>query len=132
MGTDRKTILLIDDEIGFHELFRYLIEPLGIQLQSAFNGVEGLECSSKKDYVVIFLDMHMPKMVGTEVLKRIHAMKPRQPVVMLSSNSDPTHVLEQQARQIGIEAFLEKPFEADRVLAIIAKLTGLIAKPPTP
>lgn len=75
--------------------------------------------SSRKDYAIIFPDIHMPKMQGTEVLRKIKEMKPYQRVALLSSNSDPTHLLEEKANTIGIEACLEKLFDTERILAIV-------------
>lgn len=114
----------MDDEPGFHELFRYLLAPLGVKVHSAYDGVSGLECSADKDYGIIFLDIHMPKMLGTDVLGRIKEMKPYQRVVLLSSNSDPAHSSEERAKALGIEACLEKPFNADRIVAIVDKIMG--------
>lgn len=125
MEPREKEVLLIDDEPGFHELFGYLLEPRGIKIDSAYDGLEGLGCSSRKDYAIIFLDIHMPKMLGTDVLRKIKEMKPYQRVVLLSSNSDPTHLLEEKANSVGIEACLEKPFDTDRVLAIVERIMGV-------
>jgi len=122
MPAETAAVLLIDDELGFHELFRYLLEPQGIKIDSAYDGVEGLGCSSRKDYAIIFIDIHMPKMLGTEVLKKIKEMKPNQKVVLLSSDSDPTYLLEENAKAMGIEACLEKPFDTDHVIAIVDRI----------
>lgn len=58
MESHEKEVLLLDDEPGFHDLFRPLLAPLG--------------------YAIIFLDIHMPKMLGTDALGKIKEMKPYQ------------------------------------------------------
>ncbi|MBI3549498.1 MAG: response regulator [Elusimicrobia bacterium] len=128
MSEEKKEVLLIDDEPGFHELFRYLLEPLGIAILSAHDGLAGLKVSSQKEYAIIFLDVHMPNMPGTEVLKKIKEMRPLQRVVLLSSDSDPADELEEFSKKMGVDAFLEKPFHPDRVLELVQKIMGVPAR----
>ena len=119
MKTPEKSILIVDDEPGFHDMLRYLLEPLGFIVHSAHDGLEGLECVRRQNYDIIFLDVHMPKMRGPELLKIIKELKPMQFVVMMSSGSDPRQVLEQTAKELGAMACLFKPFEISQVLETI-------------
>ena len=64
-------ILVIDDEQGIRDLFCFLLEPYGFQVFTAEDGIKGIEMVKKDNYDIIFLDIHMPKMQGSEVLKEI-------------------------------------------------------------
>lgn len=120
-----KIVLVVDDEPGFHALFRYLLEPLGVKVCSAHDGQEGWELISKGEYSIVFLDIHMPRMLGTEVLKKIREEKPGQKVIVLSSSCDPRRELENAALDMGMEECLDKPFDADKIVDIVKKTIGI-------
>lgn len=109
-------ILIVDDEQGFHDLFRFILEPLGFTVSSAYNGVEGLERFKERDYDMVFLDVHMPKMTGLELLKLIKGIKPLQLVVIMSSGSDPRQAFEKTAKDLGAVSCMFKPFELDQIM----------------
>jgi CheY-like chemotaxis protein len=115
IGVERN-ILIVDDEQGFHDLFRFILEPLGFTVSSAYNGVEGLERLKERDYDIAFLDVHMPKMTGPELLKLIKGIKPSQVVVIMSSGSDPRQAFEKAAKDMGAAACMFKPFELDQIM----------------
>jgi len=114
-GTERH-ILIVDDEQGFHDLFRFVLEPLRFSVHSAYDGVEGLERFRERDYEMVFLDVHMPKMTGPELMKLLKEIKPLQPVVIMSSGSDPRQVFEKAVKEMGAVACMYKPFELDQVM----------------
>ena len=118
----KKSILLVDDEHGFHDLFRYVIEPLGIDVRSAYDGEAGLTCAVKEEYSLIFLDMHIPKLPGIEILEKVKKEKPDQKVVVISGSPDAEQSLEKRAAELGAAACLRKPFEVSQLLDLIQSL----------
>ncbi|MCB4756603.1 MAG: response regulator [Elusimicrobia bacterium] len=115
-----KAILVADDEPGFQALFRFLLEPKGFTVCSANDGLEAVELFEKQDFALILLDVHMPKMKGPEVLKRIREIKHSQPVVMLSSGADPDKV-NKESTEMGAVACFQKPFDVKDILRVIEK-----------
>lgn len=109
-------ILVVDDEQGFHDLFRFILEPLGFKVSSAYNGLEGLDRLKERDYDIVFLDVHMPKMPGPELLRLIKAIKPLQLVVIMSSGSDSRQAFEKTAKDLGAISCMFKPFELDQIM----------------
>ncbi|HAH31444.1 MAG TPA: response regulator [Elusimicrobia bacterium] len=122
-GSERH-ILIVDDEQGFHDLFRFILEPLGFTISSAYNGLEGLERLKERDYDIVFLDVHMPKMTGTELLKLLREIKPLQLVVVMSSGSDPQQAFEKTARDMGAISCMFKPFELEQIMKNITHING--------
>lgn len=122
MTGTKKHILIVDDEEGFHDLFRFILEPLGFIVHSAYDGVEGRERLKERDYDIIFLDVHMPRMTGPELLKLIKEIKPLQLVVMMSSGSDPSQAVEKAAEALGAAACIFKPFELDQIMENIKRI----------
>jgi CheY-like chemotaxis protein len=116
-----RPVLVVDNEPGFHDLFRFHLEPLGFDVHSAADGVEGLERFRSRAFDIVFSDVHMPRMKGPELLRKIMEIKPGQRVVMMSSASDARFEQERQVRRMGAVACLFKPFELDELMAAIEK-----------
>lgn len=117
-----KRVLVVDDEPGFHDLFRFVLEPLGFAVSSAYDGAEGLARLKERDYGIVFLDVHMPKMTGPELLKLIRGIKPLQPVVIMSSGSDPRRAFEKTAKELGASGCLFKPFELNQLMESLGSI----------
>jgi CheY-like chemotaxis protein len=118
MDSQKRSALVVDNENGFHEILRLVLEPLGFDVHSAFDGVQGLQDFTSRDYDVVLSDVHMPKMQGPELFAHIRRLKPTQPVVMMTSGSDPEGRFE-----LGIQdkkgtdtVCIYKPFEIDEVV----------------
>lgn len=119
-----KKILVVDDELGYREFYKYLLEPLGYHVETAEDGEQGCEMAVKKSYDLILLDVHLPKMIGTEVLKRIKQVRPSQKVVIFSSSSDTTYQFEKEAKELGAFECLYKPVDLEDILDVIKRAIG--------
>lgn len=120
-----KKILVVDDEVGFLDLYRYLLGPMGFDVDTAENGFQGLELFSRGHYDVVILDVHLPIMNGVEVLKKIREIKPDQPVIISSSSSDQSYDLEKQSEKLGITECMCKPVEVEDITRAINKALGI-------
>ncbi|MBN1621976.1 MAG: response regulator [Endomicrobiales bacterium] len=114
-------ILVVDDEAGVRDLITYLLESMGYIIRTAKDGLEAVEIVANEEFDIIFLDVHMPNMKGTEALESIKKIRPKQTVIIFSSSSDPYYVFESQAKQKGAFDCLYKPFELDDLLNVINK-----------
>ena len=112
-------ILIIDDEKGYRDFYRFMLEPLGYEVSSAEDGEQGLNMALAGGYDMIFLDVHMPKMRGPEVLEKIKAANPDQLVVIFSSNSDSDFNFETNAREKGAFDCLFKPVDIEDILKVL-------------
>lgn len=117
-------ILIIDDEKGYRDFYKFILEPMGYAVETAVDGEEGLQMATSRPYDLIFLDVHMPKMKGPEVLARIREIRPEQVVVIFSSSSDPTFSFEKTARELGAFECLYKPVDLDDILKVMKKALG--------
>ncbi len=113
-------ILLVDDS----ELNRFvgseMLRNMGVQdITLAPDGESAILQLQQQDFDVVLLDISMPGMDGFEVTRwlRQHGRNPVVPVIALSG-----HVLEQireEGRQVGMDAFLNKPFEYHELAEVI-------------
>lgn len=116
-----KKILIIDDEQGIRDMFRFLLQRHGFEVYTANDGVEGVMMVEKDNFDIVFLDVHMPRMAGPETLRRIKEIKPNLPVIIFSSSSDSTFAFEEKAVQLGAFACLYKPAEISDIIRVIEK-----------
>ena len=68
--TSRK-VLCIEDEFFIGELYARALTNAGYQIKVVVDGVEGLKEAQTNQYDIILLDLMVPNMTGTEVLKRL-------------------------------------------------------------
>ena len=113
---DEKLLLIVDDDSSVRESMSALLDANGYRVQQAENGQRALELLKKMPHLpcLIVLDLAMPVLDGRGFLKLRAADPILQdiPVVVVSGN--PT------GRRIeGIDAYLRKPVEVDRLIQVI-------------
>jgi len=71
-----KKVLCIEDEHFINELYERALKKAGYQVKMIIDGKRGLHEALTDIYDIILLDIMIPNMTGTEVLKRLRAEKP--------------------------------------------------------
>ncbi|KAA0258808.1 response regulator [Deferribacter autotrophicus] len=106
-------ILAIDDSPTMHRLFKMIFtEENGYQLESAYNGEEGLEILKSFNPDIILLDFIMPKLNGFQFAKLIrNEMNKDTPILLITSRAEDVGTRFQE-RFTNID-FIAKPFQAD-------------------
>ncbi len=114
-------ILIVDDSPIIHNLLRKTLENNGYQVcGDAKNGREGVELFTSLNPDLVFMDITMPIMDGLEAAKKIKGMSPDSKIIMLSAMGD--EEIMAQAKEIGIDIFLKKPFDDYKIVSAISKL----------
>ena len=101
-------ILVIDDEQDIRNLLDTLLRRKGYDVVLAESGRKGLELFRRERPDVIVLDLKMPEMDGLTVLRQIHSLDPKKPVIILTGAG--TAEAEQQVRALGVTEYIEKEF----------------------
>ena len=101
-------ILVIDDEQGIRNLLDTLLRRKGYDVVLAESGRKGLELFRRERPDVVVLDLKMPEMDGLTVLRQIHSLDPKKPVIILTGAG--TAETEQQVRALGVTEYVEKEF----------------------
>lgn len=117
--------LVIDDEIQIRRLLKITLEGNGYRVIEAATGQEGLTEAATKRPDVVLLDLGLPDMDGTEVLKRIREWS-RVPVIVLSVREREEDKV--AALDNGADDYVTKPFSAAELLARL-RVAGRHAKP---
>ncbi|MGC2128601.1 MAG: response regulator transcription factor [Candidatus Aquilonibacter sp.] len=109
----RFKVLVIEDDAAIGRVLQLELEHEGYDVESARDGLEGLEKALKEPDLVI-LDLMLPRMDGLEVCRRIRA-KSRVPIIMLTAKDRvPDRV---SGLDIGADDYLTKPFATEELLA---------------
>lgn len=108
-------LLLIDDEPRIRDFISRALSASGYQIDLADGGVAGLRRALAGDYHLVILDLVMPDMDGTSVLRQLLRDRPDQPVLVLSCLDDVTTKV--ACLELGAQDYLAKPFSLDELLA---------------
>lgn len=105
----QKIILLADDEINLQQLMKITLKSKNYHVETANNGLEGLDKLKTVKPDLIILDMNMPEMGGVEFYRKIcyGTDHPRYPVLVLTARAG----MDQLFKQLNVDGFMVKPFE---------------------
>ena len=112
-------ILAVEDNPANQMVVRCLLEPLGFEIVTADNGLEGVLRFQQERFDMVLMDMQMPVMDGLDSMRRIRAEEARlgserTPIVMLTANT--TEVHHHKAVQAGADHLVSKPVTLDILL----------------
>jgi two-component system, cell cycle sensor histidine kinase and response regulator CckA len=118
----RATILVVDDEELVRNVARVTLERSGYKVLLARDGDEaiGVFAANQAQVSLIVLDMHMPRVNGVEVLRRLRGLDAKAPVLVTSgwSETEVTH----RFHGLEIAGILEKPFTARALVERVREL----------
>ena len=120
--SDAGTVLIVDDESVIRSVFAEFLRSHNYTVLTAENGKQGLATYRKHADTIDFvlLDLTMPVMSGRETLTKLRELEAAVPVLMMSGYGDVEVV--SQITQHERVAFLQKPFELDRLLEAVHSL----------
>ncbi len=114
-------ILLIEDEKDLSMALSELLLCEGFSVDTAYNGIDGLDSALSGIYGVIVLDIMLPKMNGIDVLKEIRKNHISSAVLMLTAKSEMEDKI--TGLRSGADDYLTKPFVTEEFLARIWALS---------
>jgi two-component system OmpR family response regulator len=125
----RMRLLLVDDEERLLAALRRGLMAEGFVVETAANGIEGLQLATFGDFDAVVLDIMLPGLSGFEVVRRLRKADNWVPVLMLSAK-DGEHDLA-DALDDGADDYLTKPFSFVVLLARLRALLrrGVVARP---
>ena len=115
-------VLLVDDEPDILLMLRMSFEDEGHEIVMAADGRMGLERLQEHRPDVVVLDMMMPVVDGWGVLEAKQVEGDTTPVIVVSAKSDPKDC--RRALELGAVEYVVKPFDLDRLLALVTAVAG--------
>ncbi|MBY6128740.1 sigma-54 dependent transcriptional regulator [Qipengyuania aquimaris] len=116
-------ILIVDDERDIRELVAGVLSDEGYECRTAADSVSALDAVDEKRPSLVLLDvwLHGSPMDGLEVLDAIKLREPELPVIIFSGHGNIDTAVSAVSR--GAMDFIEKPFEAERLLHLVERAT---------
>lgn len=114
-------ILIVDDSMTSKKFLRTMLERAGCEIiGEASDGQEGVDKYKELKPDVVTMDITMPIKNGIEALEEIIAYDSNAKVVMVTAAGQNTNIVE--ALKLGAADFIQKPFEIERIAAVIKKV----------
>jgi DNA-binding response OmpR family regulator len=111
METDKKTVLVIDDDTDMNTMICDALEQAGFFPLQAFNGQEALDHHEIYSPDAVLLDIMLPDMQGTEVCRALKARPGKSIIIMVSARTDSSSKLSSYLS--GARRYVTKPFNLD-------------------
>ena len=118
-GGPSKVVLVVDDEPDIRSVVRLALEGKGYAVEEAAHGLAALHAASRRMPNVVVLDLRMPVMDGHQFIaawRQVAAPAPV-PVVAISAHEHPA-----STEELGVEAFLPKPFDLGALVGTVDRL----------
>ncbi len=107
-------ILVVDDEQKTLDIVEDILRHEGYRVSLAATAADTLRIASQEDPDLILLDLFMPGVSGTELLRQLVALDSMRPVIVISAHADIPRAVE--ATLHGASNFLEKPLKLPELL----------------
>ena len=116
----KTNILVVDDLRSMRLAMGAILEDKGHNAVTVENGYQAIEAVRKSHFDVIFMDIKMPGINGVQTFREIKKIDPKAAVVMMTAYS--VKDLVREALEEGAYTIVYKPFDIDRIVAIIEEL----------
>jgi len=116
-----KKILVVDDDPNIITALTVRLQAAGYEVLSAPDGFKGLQAAVTSPPDLILLDVCLPAVIGFAVARRLQELGlERIPVIFITASKK--EGLRAAAKALGAAGYLEKPYEAQELLALIAQV----------
>ena len=109
-----ETILFVDDEIYLAEVGREMLEDYGYCVDIMTSSSQAFELFEKSQdrYDLLITDYTMPEMTGTQLVEKIHMLRPELPVIMCTGIELSSEIF----KKACISKILMKPFDMEELI----------------
>jgi len=112
--TERERILVVDDDPSLLREVKQTLQTAGYDVETAVDGLSGLDALDDSDFDLIVLDLRMPRMGGRLFFAELRRLDFVMPVLILSA-----YGAQEACRELGAEGALSKPFDPAELIATI-------------
>lgn len=115
-----KKVLVVDDSLISRRMVKQMLANYNFEIDEAHNGTEGLQKILAFDYDIIFLDLLMPDVEGTEILQQLFEKGIKRNIIVISA--DIQESTKAKCKEFGVLAFLNKPPKEKELNEILFKI----------
>ena len=113
----KNTVLIVDDDRGILESSKAIVESAGYAVQTAETARDAIRKAKSDWFDIALLDIKLPDMEGTELLKQLQEIKPRMIKIMVTGSASLDNAI--QSVNLGANAYIVKPFNPADLLQVI-------------
>src|SRR5215467_12215310 len=121
MSTPAK-ILLIEDDPGIRDTLQRIFREDGYEVAVEDKGDQGLARAAEDSFNVVITDLRLPGLDGLELVRQLHAAKPRLPIILITAFGTTETAIE--ATKLGAYDYVLKPFHVPDLLSLVRKAVG--------
>lgn len=114
-------ILIVEDETRLAETLRQLLEDQRYQVDTVYDGADGVDYGLAGQYDLIILDVMLPEVDGFQVAQRLRAAHVSTPILMLTARDDVSDKI--SGLDCGADDYMTKPFDTGELMARVRALT---------
>lgn len=118
-----KVLVAEDVEINQELVKRLFKKFFNIDVDIAANGIEAVNMVKSNKYDVVFMDMNMPYLDGTDATEQIRKFNPTIPIIALTANAYAEDI--QKAYKSGMNGYMTKPFEKEKIQKALFNALGI-------
>ena len=118
-----RSVLVVDDEIRYRELYARVLRDAGLAVQEAASASEALRLLDTATPDMIVSDVRMPGQSGLDLLRRVREDKPELPFLLVTAYADVREAVD--ALKLGAVDYLAKPVDLDELLAAVRDTLGV-------
>jgi CheY-like chemotaxis protein len=122
---ERRKVLVVDDQEDNRDVIYGLLLPLGFELVSAQDGIEGIHLAEKEKPDLIITDLVMPNMDGFEMVRRLRQEPDFHHTRIIASSASVFQSDQDRCMQIGCDAFVAKPVQTEDLFNKIKQVLNL-------
>lgn len=118
-------ILAVDDSPTMRGLIGAALKPSGFDVHFAEDGVEGLERLPETEPDLVITDINMPRLDGFGVIEGVRQNPDFRDLPVLVLTTESGAELKARAREAGATGWIVKPFDDERLVAVINRVLGV-------
>ncbi|MDJ0647304.1 MAG: ATP-binding protein [Xenococcaceae cyanobacterium MO_188.B19] len=130
LGDRKYKVLLVDDKEENHLALIRILEPLGFEVISVTNGQQAIEIASSINPDLVLLDLFMPVKTGFTLVRELRQIPKYKTIPLILVSASSYEVVRKASQHLGCEAFLTKPIDENKLLALL-KQYGLLSNSAT-
>jgi two-component system, chemotaxis family, chemotaxis protein CheY len=118
--------LVVEDSPMMRQLVVFALSRIsGVEVTEADDGVDGLRKLASGKFDIVLTDINMPIMDGLKLIQRVRLdpVHKNTPIVVITTEGGRED--RERALRLGANAYVTKPIQAPRVMAIVRELLGL-------
>jgi len=124
----KKRILIVEDQAVISNMLKIRLEANNYEAMTAADGQEGLEKAQRESPSLIILDIMLPKINGYQVCQILKADPKYKAIPIILSSGRTPQEIRKVSKEVGADAFVSKPFEAEELLSKMKELLEKLKK----